>query len=144
MNNYLDQFEVWGAYKQIGLDLEKGNTENAVSRHLVELNGDHFNYQLMLQRGKERDYITSLRGYLHEELVNAINIHYRRTKQFEKKTDGKQTCDYNTVHEYANISDDVKQQFLSDWQNIVPMLFKVIDLETLKMATDLDKMIKMK
>lgn len=138
-NNYLDQFEVWGAYKQIGLELEKGNTENAVAiaRHLVDLNGDHFNYELMLQRGKERDYITSLRGYLHEELVNAVNIHYRRTKQFEKKTDGKQICDYNAISEYANISDDAKQQFLSDWQSIVPMLFKVVDLETLKMATDL-------
>ena len=143
-NNYLDQFEVWGAYKQIGLELEKGNTENAVAvaRHLIELNSDHFNYELMLQRGKERDYITNLRGYLHEELVNAINIHYRRTEQFEKKIDGKQTCDYNTIREYATISDDVKQQFSSDWQNIVPMLFKVIDLETLKMATDLDILVK--
>ena len=143
-NNYLDQFEVWGAYKQIDRELEKGNTENAVAiaRHLVDLNGDHFNYELMLQRGKERDYITRLRGNLHEELVNAINIHYKRTKQFEKKTDGKQTCDYSTISEYANISDDAKQQFLSDWQSIVPMLFKVVDLKTLKMATDLDILVK--
>lgn len=143
-NNYLDQFEAWGAYKQIGLELEKGNTENAVAvaRHLIEMNDDHFNYELMLQRGKERDYITSLRNYFHEELVNAINIHYEKTKQFEKKTDGKQTCDYNIICEYANVSDNLKQQFLSDWQSIVPMLFEVIDLENLKMATDLDILLK--
>lgn len=136
-NNYLDQFEVWGAYKQIDLELEKGNVENAVAlaRHLVDLNGDHFNYELMVQRGKEREYITNLRGYLHEELVKTLNIHYRNTGNFKKQTDGKQTCDYTTLNESFKLSEDMKQQFVSDWQKLIPMIFDVVDLETLKTAT---------
>ena len=136
-NNYLDQFEVWGAYKQIDLELEKGNVENAIAlvRHLVDLNGDHFNYELMLQRGKEREYITSLRGYLHKELVRALNIHYRNTGVFIKQNDGKQTCDYDTLSENFKLSEDAKQQFVTDWQRLIPMIFNVIDLEALKSAT---------
>ncbi len=137
-NNYLDQFEVWGAYKQINLELEKGNTEKAatIARHLIELNGDHFNYELMLQRGKQKSYITNLRRYFHEELVNAINIYYEDTKQSDKKTDGEQVCDYDYIRDYANISNDAKQQFVSDWQSIAPKLFEVIDVELLRKATE--------
>lgn len=137
-NNYLDQFEVWGAYKQINMELEKGNVENAVAlaRHLVDLNGDHFNYELMAQRDKEREYITDLRRYFHEELVNALNIHYRNTGEFEKQIDGKQTCDYATLNENFKPSEEAKQQFITDWQKLIPIIFNVIDLEVLKSTTN--------
>ncbi|MGM9878178.1 MAG: hypothetical protein ACI33S_05985 [Bacilli bacterium] len=137
-NNYLDQFEIWGACKQIELELEKGNIEKAViiAKHIIDLNCDHFNFELMLQREKDY-YINKLREYIHMQLVYAVNIHYKRTKKFKIKPIGMKTCDYIKIKDYANISDDMKQQFLSDWQNLVPMIFKVIDIEALKTATDM-------
>lgn len=137
-NNHLDQFEVWGAYKQIELEIEKGNIGNAVAiaRHLIDLNGTPFNFELMVQREKERDYITNLRKYFHDELVYLVNIYNKQSKQPEEIKDGDNSCDYWLAREKTNISDDMKPQFLSDWQKVVSLIFSVIDLESIKMSTD--------
>lgn len=137
MNNYLDQFEVWGAYKQMGLELSNGNEGMAVSiaRHLIDLNRDHFNYELVIQRGKERDYITDLRSYFHDELVKSVNIYYEKNNQLEKITDGKLECDYDNLKECIHLEEEEKRQFVLDWQKFVPILFNVIDLEVIKLST---------
>lgn len=136
-NNYLDQFEVWGIRKQIDLELERGNVENAIAlaKHLVSLYGDHFNYELMVQRGKERNYITNLREHLHKELVKAVNVHYQNVGNFSGQISARQTCDYKELSECLKLSSDMKEQFLSDFDDLIPMIFDVIDLDVLKMAT---------
>lgn len=140
-NNFLDQFEVWGAYKQIELEIAKGKTENAVllARHLIDLNRSHFNYELMLQRRKDMDYITDLRSYFHDELVKSVNMYYNDTKQTDKITAGKETCDYCAVRENFELDNEMMSKFTSDWQKIVPMIFSVADLEALKMSTEWEK-----
>lgn len=135
LHNYLDYFEVWGVYRQINFEIEKGNIENAIALaiHLVNLYGDYFNQELMhqLKGTKDFSYIIDMRKKLHDELVKAINTHYLNTDNLQEPKVENNFCDNEPPILDFKLSNEMEEKFILDWLRIVPIIFSIVDVDLL-------------
>lgn len=132
--NYVDQFEVLGACKQINLEFEKKNFSNAwaLMSHLVDLNNDSFNKKLKASAPGGTEYFEYCRQILQNELSNVVKV-YSKYKNEEIYSSSLS----NTIPLKKNfkLSSDMKANFILDWQSVMPTILEVIDFPTLKIAT---------
>lgn len=127
--NPLDQFELFGASKQIELELKKGNVKLAVEilKNVVNSYPDFKNFS---KPSKKLVFSEQCRDDLQQLLIKAINVYYITTDQQEKCiteiVSDSQSVDMRLFDEKKTI------EFVQDWERLKHLILGTIDLKAIK------------
>lgn len=135
--NYLVQFETYGATQQIEKELKKGNVKNALStgKHLLQIESSTFNkyYDFLIAAKTQQE---SVRHYFYSPLLMNINNQFINDEDFDQVIkDDDELFVYNKKRTTLNDQEQAPE-LIKKWDEILELFKEFIDLQTLQNLTN--------